>query len=249
MAFTTPNPSITCNGARGGGGGQTSTSPRPPTSSWGVMQRTGCQGHHPPPSARRPLCAPQSPLFPSQHPTQVPGRRISLFPPANTSHPPLHPHLPKDHVLPIQPRSGRSAQEELAAVGVGPSVGHGQDPSACVLQLPRDLVLKLAAIYRLPPSAGPRGVAPCSAQHRAKVEQATTGKVRRCTRQRGAAWSMCASRDSRDANAARWPPPAVKQAQVVCWLTTPQLLGDRPLLGLRKYWTNSRRGEVAYLVS
>jgi hypothetical protein len=40
--------------------------------------------------------------------------------------------LAEDAVLAIQPRRLLGADEELAAVGVGAGVGHGQDPGASV---------------------------------------------------------------------------------------------------------------------
>lgn len=54
----------------------------------------------------------------------------------------------KDGVLAVQPRRGRQRDEELTAVGVGPGVGHGQDPRARVLEVLPDLVLELVAINR-----------------------------------------------------------------------------------------------------
>ena len=35
-------------------------------------------------------------------------------------------HLPKDDVFAIEPRGGHGGDEELAAVGVGPGIGHRQ---------------------------------------------------------------------------------------------------------------------------
>merc|ERR1719343_367810 len=43
-------------------------------------------------------------------------------------------HLAKDDVLPIEPLRLDRAQEELGAIGVRTSIGHGQDARTCVLQ-------------------------------------------------------------------------------------------------------------------
>lgn len=55
-------------------------------------------------------------------------------------------------VLAVQPRRLHGGQEELAAVGVWSSVGHGQDAWAGVLEL-EVLVLELVAVDRLATSA------------------------------------------------------------------------------------------------
>jgi hypothetical protein len=47
----------------------------------------------------------------------------------------------------------------LAAIGVGSCICHTEDACSCVLELTRDLVLKLAAIHGLAPPASPSGVA------------------------------------------------------------------------------------------
>lgn len=52
----------------------------------------------------------------------------------------------KDGVLSVQPRRGRQRDEELAPVGVGTGVCHGQDPRARVLKVRPDLVLELVAV-------------------------------------------------------------------------------------------------------
>ena len=49
-------------------------------------------------------------------------------------------------MLAIEPGARDCAQEELAAVGVGPGVGHGQDPGAVMLQR-EVLVLEHLAVY------------------------------------------------------------------------------------------------------
>ena len=54
-------------------------------------------------------------------------------------------HLAEDDVLAVEPGGLGGAQEELAAVGVGAGVGHGQDARAGVLQL-EVLVLELHAV-------------------------------------------------------------------------------------------------------
>ena len=57
---------------------------------------------------------------------------------------PLH-HLPEHHVLPVQPGSLGSADEELRVVGVRAGVGHGEDPRPGVLQT-EVLVSELLAV-------------------------------------------------------------------------------------------------------
>ncbi|GIX66173.1 pentatricopeptide repeat-containing protein [Babesia caballi] len=42
-------------------------------------------------------------------------------------------HLAEDDVLAVQPRAGHGGDEELAAVGVGAAVGHGEQPGLAVL--------------------------------------------------------------------------------------------------------------------
>lgn len=51
----------------------------------------------------------------------------------------------------IQPFCFSGANEELGAVGVGSSIGHGQDTRSSVLQL-EVLISKLQSIDRLPSS-------------------------------------------------------------------------------------------------
>ena len=60
--------------------------------------------------------------------------------------------LAKHHVLSIQPLGLGSANEELGAVGVGSSIGHGENSWSRVLQT-EILVLKLAAVNRLSSSS------------------------------------------------------------------------------------------------
>merc|ERR1719244_414848 len=60
---------------------------------------------------------------------------------------PLH-NLAEHHMLPVQPLSLGSAEEELGPIGVGASISHGQNTRSGVLQL-EILVLKLGAIDRL----------------------------------------------------------------------------------------------------
>ena len=59
----------------------------------------------------------------------------------------LHPldDLAEHHVLPVQPGRLGGADEELRVVGVGPSVGHGEDPRPGVLQT-EVLVSELLAV-------------------------------------------------------------------------------------------------------
>lgn len=61
----------------------------------------------------------------------------------------------------VEPGRGRERDEELAAVGVGPGVGHAQDPRARVLELqgPGDLVGELVAVDGGAAAARPRRVA------------------------------------------------------------------------------------------
>merc|ERR1719195_2517316 len=64
--------------------------------------------------------------------------------------------LPEDDVLAVEPGGLGRAQEELAAVGVGSSVGHGEDPGPGVLQL-EVLVLELHPVDGLAARAVPCG--------------------------------------------------------------------------------------------
>jgi len=66
---------------------------------------------------------------------------------------PLH-HLAEHHVLPIQPLSLGGADKELGSVGVGPSIGHGENSWPSVLQA-EVLVLELVAVDGLASSAVP----------------------------------------------------------------------------------------------
>ena len=77
----------------------------------------------------------------------LPGRLSSLGAEALDLLDDLHPlhHLAEHHVLPVQPGSLGSADEELRVVGVRAGVGHGEDPGACVLQT-EVLVSKLLAV-------------------------------------------------------------------------------------------------------
>lgn len=63
---------------------------------------------------------------------------------------PVH-HSPEHYVLPVQPCSLDGAEEKLGSVGVGPSVGHGQDSGASVLLL-EVLVCELLPVDGLSPS-------------------------------------------------------------------------------------------------
>jgi len=65
-------------------------------------------------------------------------------------------NLAEDDVLAVEPGGLGGAQEELAAVGVGAGVGHGQDARAGVLQL-EVLVLELHAVDGLAARAVPGG--------------------------------------------------------------------------------------------
>merc|ERR1719244_544747 len=64
---------------------------------------------------------------------------------------PLH-NLTEHHMLPVQPLSLGSAEEELGPIGVGASISHGQNAGSGVLQL-EVLILKLGAVDRLATSA------------------------------------------------------------------------------------------------
>jgi len=61
-------------------------------------------------------------------------------------------HLAEHHVLPVQPLGLGGADEELGAVGVGSSIGHGEDSRSSVLQT-EVLVLELVAVDGLAPGA------------------------------------------------------------------------------------------------
>lgn len=60
---------------------------------------------------------------------------VSLSPLDRLHHIHAFHHLTKDHVLAVQPWSLNSAEEELRSVGVGASIGHGEDSWAGVLEL------------------------------------------------------------------------------------------------------------------
>jgi hypothetical protein len=60
---------------------------------------------------------------------------------------------PKHRVLAVQMRRWRQGDEELRSVGVGSGVGHGQDASAGVLEIPGDLVLEFGSVDGLPAAA------------------------------------------------------------------------------------------------
>lgn len=83
--------------------------------------------------------------------------RLNEAQPAHDAHTALD--APKDGMFAVEPRRGREGDEELAAVRVGPGVGHGQDAGAGVLELRRlggggggggwyqgDLVLEFLAV-------------------------------------------------------------------------------------------------------
>ena len=61
--------------------------------------------------------------------------------------------------LVVEPGRGADGEEELAAVGVGPRVGHRQRVRTVVPQTRVKLVLELTAPDRLPAGADPRRVA------------------------------------------------------------------------------------------
>jgi len=61
-------------------------------------------------------------------------------------------NLSKDNVFTVQPGSFGSTDEELAAIGVGSSVGHAENSGSGVLQL-KVLVLELITVDRLAPSS------------------------------------------------------------------------------------------------
>lgn len=58
-------------------------------------------------------------------------------------------HAAKDNMLVVQPLGFTGADEELGSIGVGSSVGHGQDPRSSVLQF-EVLIRKHSPVDRLP---------------------------------------------------------------------------------------------------
>ena len=58
-------------------------------------------------------------------------------------------------MFPIQPRRGRQRDEKLTSIGVLPTVGHAQDPRACVFQRSVDLVFEFVPVDT-------RAAAPCA---------------------------------------------------------------------------------------
>jgi hypothetical protein len=72
--------------------------------------------------------------------------------------------------LTIEPRGLYGADEELRAVGVGASVGHGEDALASVLQL-EVLVLELFSVDRLASSAVPVGEVTALRHTRTRVSE------------------------------------------------------------------------------
>lgn len=61
-------------------------------------------------------------------------------------------------VLAIQPLGGRQGEEELTAIGVGSSIGHGKNSCTCEFQIGMKLVLKLFSKYRSTAATGSSGV-------------------------------------------------------------------------------------------
>lgn len=74
----------------------------------------------------------------------------------NHSHATLDPA--KDRMLSVQPWGRGKGDEELAAVGVGPAVGHAQNSSTGVLELASNLVLEFLAVDGASSSAGAGGI-------------------------------------------------------------------------------------------
>lgn len=75
----------------------------------------------------------------------------------NHPHTALHPT--KDRMLPVQPRSRRKGDEELAAIRVGSAVRHTQNSSSGMLQPRVNLVLELLAVNRASSPAGTSWIA------------------------------------------------------------------------------------------
>lgn len=65
----------------------------------------------------------------------------------------------ENSVLPIEPGCGCQGDKKLAAIGVGPTVGHAQDARAGVLERSRDLVFEFFAVDGLASATGTGGVA------------------------------------------------------------------------------------------
>ncbi|CAK9114643.1 Alanine--tRNA ligase (Alanyl-tRNA synthetase) (AlaRS) [Durusdinium trenchii] len=79
----------------------------------------------------------------------------------------------EDGVLAVEPRARGECDEELRAVGVGARIGHGQDTSAGVLELGRDLVLELGSPERLAAATGAGGVS--ALHHKVLTGNAVSG--------------------------------------------------------------------------
>ena len=57
----------------------------------------------------------------------------------------IHTYLAKDHVLSVEMRGGHGGNEELRAVGIGPTVGHAEKAGLVVTE-PEVLIGKLSAV-------------------------------------------------------------------------------------------------------
>ncbi len=88
----------------------------------------------------------------SQHPTLTdhqPPRHLPTGTPAffhGTHNVRALQHLPKHHVLPVQPRDGSGGDEELGHVGVRPSIRHGQAIRGIVGELEVFVAKRLALV-------------------------------------------------------------------------------------------------------
>ena len=66
----------------------------------------------------------------------------------------------ENRVFAVKPGRGSQGDEELAAIGVGTCIRHGQNAGAGVLELLFDLVLELGAKDAVPATASASGVSP-----------------------------------------------------------------------------------------
>jgi hypothetical protein len=82
------------------------------------------------------------------------------FPPLNPGH--TSHDTPEDTVLVVQVVCALEQYEELAAVGVGAAVGHGQNAAPAVQQARVQFVLEGGAVHRLPTGSRARRVSTLS---------------------------------------------------------------------------------------